>query len=93
MVSLSSLSAQNSASERFPFTDAGVDYKNIIKADLEKDPRVESVTDMGVNATTDKTGGCHYMSLVVKVNRHLIALLPYSLPTHRRQRRSKDYSW
>lgn len=36
--------------------DAGVDYKNIIKADLEKDPRVESVIDVGVNASTDKTG-------------------------------------
>lgn len=36
--------------------DAGVDYKNIIKADLEKDPRVASVVDVGVNASTDKTG-------------------------------------
>lgn len=38
--------------------DAGVDYKNIIKADLEKDPRVASVVDVGVNASTDKTGEC-----------------------------------
>ncbi|WP_144754439.1 ribose-5-phosphate isomerase [Curtobacterium pusillum] len=30
--------------------DAGFDYKEIIKADLAKDPRVVSVTDVGVDA-------------------------------------------
>lgn len=30
------------------FQDAGLSYKMKIKADLEKDPRVESVTDVGV---------------------------------------------
>ena len=38
--------------------DAGVDYKQTIKADLEKDPRVASVVDVGVNEKTDKTGEC-----------------------------------
>ena len=30
--------------------DAGFDYKEALKADLEKDPRVASVTDVGVGA-------------------------------------------
>jgi len=30
--------------------DAGFDYKEILKADLEKDPRVASVVDVGVDA-------------------------------------------
>ena len=30
--------------------DAGFDYKEVIKADLENDPRVVSVTDVGVDA-------------------------------------------
>jgi ribose 5-phosphate isomerase B len=30
--------------------DAGQQYKDILKADLEADPRVESVIDIGVNA-------------------------------------------
>lgn len=41
------------------FTEAGVDYKNAIKADLEKDPRVESVVDVGVGAKDDKTAYPH----------------------------------
>jgi ribose 5-phosphate isomerase B len=28
--------------------DAGYDYKEILKADLEKDPRVDSVIDVGI---------------------------------------------
>lgn len=35
--------------------DAGVGYKDKLKADFEKDPRVESVTDVGSYATDDKT--------------------------------------
>jgi ribose 5-phosphate isomerase B len=30
--------------------DAGFDYKEVLKADLENDPRVASVTDVGVGA-------------------------------------------
>jgi ribose 5-phosphate isomerase B len=33
--------------------DAGVDYKDLIKADLEKDPRVKAVIDCGVNKGSD----------------------------------------
>lgn len=56
---LSSVFALSFSLSASAFTDAGVDYKNIIKADLEKDPRVESVIDVGVNASSDKTGEHH----------------------------------
>ncbi|MDA4132464.1 MAG: ribose-5-phosphate isomerase, partial [Thaumarchaeota archaeon] len=39
--------------------DAGVSYKNKIKADFEADPRVESVIDVGSNGTDDKTAYPH----------------------------------
>ena len=39
--------------------DAGVSYKDKIKADFDKDPRVESVTDVGAYSTTDKTAYPH----------------------------------
>ncbi|GAW13088.1 hypothetical protein ANO14919_024660 [Xylariales sp. No.14919] len=39
--------------------DAGVGYKNKIKADFENDPRVESVTDVGSFETDDKTAYPH----------------------------------
>jgi ribose 5-phosphate isomerase RpiB len=39
--------------------EAGYDYKQILKADLEKDPRVTAVIDVGVNAGTDKTAYPH----------------------------------
>jgi ribose 5-phosphate isomerase B len=39
--------------------EAGFDYKKIIKADLEKDPRVKSVIDVGVNEGSDKTAYPH----------------------------------
>jgi ribose 5-phosphate isomerase B len=48
--------------------DAGVDYKNIIRGDLEKDPRVEKVIDVGVNASTDKTGECASIDVVDERN-------------------------
>jgi ribose 5-phosphate isomerase B len=35
--------------------EAGVNYKNKIKADFEADPRVTSITDVGSNSTDDKT--------------------------------------
>ena len=35
--------------------DAGCGYKNKIKADLEADPRVAKVIDVGVNDSSDKT--------------------------------------
>jgi len=40
----------NDHSLTFAIQDAGVGYKNKIKADFEKDPRVESVIDVGVAA-------------------------------------------
>ncbi|RYP05971.1 hypothetical protein DL765_009658 [Monosporascus sp. GIB2] len=39
--------------------DAGVNYKNKIKADFEADPRVESVIDVGSLTTEDKTAYPH----------------------------------
>ncbi|KAF2261503.1 ribose 5-phosphate isomerase [Lojkania enalia] len=39
--------------------DAGVSYKQAIIKDLEADPRVESVTDVGVPETHDKTAYPH----------------------------------
>lgn len=39
--------------------DAGFSYKDIIKADLEKDPRVAKVIDVGVVHTKDKTAYPH----------------------------------
>ncbi|KAI5860880.1 ribose 5-phosphate isomerase [Durotheca rogersii] len=39
--------------------DAGVSYKDKIKADFENDPRVESVVDVGSHASSDKTAYPH----------------------------------
>ncbi|TGJ84755.1 hypothetical protein E0Z10_g4009 [Xylaria hypoxylon] len=39
--------------------DAGVGYKNKIKADFENDPRVESITDVGSFEVDDKTAYPH----------------------------------
>lgn len=39
--------------------DAGHDYKETIKSLLEKSPLVESVTDVGVGSTSDKTAYPH----------------------------------
>jgi len=39
--------------------DAGVSYKKAISADLSADPRVTSVTDVGVAETADKTAYPH----------------------------------
>ena len=39
--------------------EAGVPYKDTIKAQLEKNPLVESVIDVGVNSTSDKTAYPH----------------------------------
>ncbi|KAL1305078.1 hypothetical protein AAFC00_002012 [Neodothiora populina] len=39
--------------------DAGCTYKNAIKADLESDPRVARVIDVGVHTTGDKTAYPH----------------------------------
>ncbi|KAJ0104091.1 ribose 5-phosphate isomerase [Diaporthe amygdali] len=41
------------------FEDAGVTYKDTIKADLSKDPRVEHIEDVGSFATDDKTAYPH----------------------------------
>ena len=39
--------------------DAGFSYKDIIKADLEKDPRVSKIIDVGVVHNEDKTAYPH----------------------------------
>ncbi|KAG7441463.1 uncharacterized protein BT62DRAFT_908094 [Guyanagaster necrorhizus] len=39
--------------------DAGVQYKNALKADLEKDPRVSEVIDVGVVDSNEKTAYPH----------------------------------
>lgn len=39
--------------------DAGCGYKNKIKADLEADPRVAKIIDVGVNDSSDKTAYPH----------------------------------
>ncbi len=39
--------------------NAGVEYKNKIKADLEADPRFEKVIDLGVGNTEDQTAYPH----------------------------------
>lgn len=39
--------------------EAGVPYKDTIKAHLEKSPLVESVVDVGVNSSSDKTAYPH----------------------------------
>ena len=39
--------------------NAGVEYKNKIKADLEADPRIEKVLDLGVGNTEDQTAYPH----------------------------------
>ncbi|KAG6993903.1 triosephosphate isomerase [Physcia stellaris] len=39
--------------------DAGMSYKDTIKADLESDPRVASVIDVGVSESEDKTAYPH----------------------------------
>ncbi|KAH8659781.1 ribose-5-phosphate isomerase B [Xylariales sp. PMI_506] len=47
--------------------DAGVGYKEKIKADLENDPRVVSVTDVGSYATDDKTAYPHRAASAAKL--------------------------
>lgn len=39
--------------------NAGVGYRDIIKADLEADPRVEKVIDVGVETDSDTTAYAH----------------------------------
>ncbi|KAL1889999.1 D-erythrulose-4-phosphate isomerase 1 [Sporothrix stenoceras] len=40
--------------------DAGYAYKATLRADLEKDPRVASVEDVGPNTADDKTAYAHF---------------------------------
>lgn len=49
--------------------DAGVGYKDTLKADLEKNPRVKAVVDVGVNAADDKTA---YPHVAVEAARRII---------------------
>ncbi|MGC3995632.1 MAG: ribose-5-phosphate isomerase [Propionicimonas sp.] len=39
--------------------NAGVEYKNRIKADLAADPRIDRVVDLGVGSTDDDTAYAH----------------------------------
>lgn len=39
--------------------NAGVEYKNRLKADLEADPRVDEVLDVGVDSADDQTAYAH----------------------------------
>ena len=39
--------------------NAGVEYKDRIKADLEADPRIDKVVDFGVGSTDDQTAYAH----------------------------------
>ena len=43
----------------FACDNAGVEYKNRIKADLEADPRVDEVLDVGVTSADDTTAYAH----------------------------------
>lgn len=51
----------------FGCDDAGVTYKNTIKADLEKDPRVEIVDDVGSHGKEDKTAYPHRASAAARL--------------------------
>lgn len=48
----------------FGCDNAGVEYKNAIKADIEKHPQVEKVIDVGVNENTDTSKA--YPSVAIK---------------------------
>lgn len=47
--------------------DAGVGYRAAIKADMEKDPRVSKVIDVGVHDTSDKTAYPHQATDAAKL--------------------------
>lgn len=47
--------------------DAGFEYKEALKADLEKDPRVESVVDVGV----DRDGHTEYPRIAIAAAEHI----------------------
>ncbi|KAH6895929.1 ribose-5-phosphate isomerase B [Thelonectria olida] len=47
--------------------DAGVGYKDAIKADFEKDPRVELVEDVGSHGRDDKTAYPHRAAAAAKL--------------------------
>lgn len=49
--------------------DAGVDYKEILKADLLKDPRVVNVIDVGV----DPDGHTPYPTVAISAAQHIAA--------------------
>ncbi len=50
-----------------PSQDAGVGYKNKIKADFEADPRVTSVVDVGALEASDKTAYPHFAAAAAKL--------------------------
>ncbi|EFQ34190.1 ribose 5-phosphate isomerase [Colletotrichum graminicola M1.001] len=47
--------------------EAGISYKDAIKADFEKDPRVEFVEDVGSHETADKTAYPHRAAAAAKL--------------------------
>ncbi|KAH7030659.1 ribose 5-phosphate isomerase [Microdochium trichocladiopsis] len=47
--------------------DAGVSYKNAIKADFSSDPRVTDIIDVGSNETSDKTAYPHRAAAAAKL--------------------------
>ncbi|MCJ1466142.1 hypothetical protein MMC07_004761 [Pseudocyphellaria aurata] len=50
--------------------NAGFSYKNALKSDLESNPLVSKVIDVGVPSSTDNT---HYPHLAVSACRHIIS--------------------
>jgi ribose 5-phosphate isomerase B len=53
--------------------DAGLAYKNALKGDLEADPRVSAVIDVGVDAGVDYEGGAYYPSVAIAAAEKVVA--------------------
>jgi ribose 5-phosphate isomerase B len=49
--------------------DAGLGYKEILKADLEQDPRVSEVVDVGIDAGLEPGRQSHYPDIAVAAAR------------------------
>jgi ribose 5-phosphate isomerase B len=53
--------------------DAGLAYKNALKSDLEADPRVSSVIDVGIDHGVDSEGGSYYPSVAIAAAEKVVA--------------------
>ena len=53
--------------------DAGLAYKNALKSDLEADPRVSSVIDVGIDSGVDSEGGAYYPSVAIAAAEKVVA--------------------